>query len=97
MKFFLDYFAFPMIRNLAHSGLNKNLLQTNCYIRIGLIVQLIYKTNFWNYTNFVSVDEIRISICLNYENANIYKNPLCIFQCEFVTYLFKAEKLLQRL
>ena len=37
--------------------------------------------------NFVSLDETRISFHLKYKNANICKNLLHIFQCEFRTYL----------
>ena len=33
--------------------------------------------------NFVLLDETRISFRLNFENANIRKILLCIFQCEF--------------
>jgi hypothetical protein len=38
-------------------------------------------------TNFVLLDETLINIRLSYENVNIRKNLLCIFQCEFCTHL----------
>jgi hypothetical protein len=51
---------------------------------------LYYDANF-TATNLVSLDKICVSICLNYENVNIRKNPLRIFQCQLRTYLLATK------
>jgi hypothetical protein len=62
-----------------NKGGNERLNKNNCvYFR----KNLYYDVNF-ALTNFVLLDETCIRILLNYENVNIRKNPLRIFQCEF--------------
>jgi hypothetical protein len=48
---------------------------------------IYFLQNSYNDANFLLKDETGIGIRLNYENANIHKHPLGIFQCEFCTYL----------
>jgi hypothetical protein len=60
-------------------------------MRILIIAFGFFKIKFFGVnsavTIFVLLDETRKILCLNYENVNIRKIPLSIFQCESRTCL----------
>jgi hypothetical protein len=72
--------------NLYNNKEGNKRLNKNMKNYVYFCEKLYYDGNFAA-TNFVLEDETCRSICLNFENANIRKNLLCIFQCEFCTYL----------